>query len=138
MIDFKTIRIGDRNICIGGVGKLFYQEGFPLSICISEFHKQGIEVSLFHLVDELWKNGWEWKTIEMKLKGEMSLDIDSVMNINFDELFKFYSYLEQPERSNGGYEKSREIIFQYLFGFSSKEAIEDQEKRKICSSLIIY
>jgi len=36
----------------------------------------------------------------------------------------FYDCLEQPKRSNGGYEESRELIFEYLYGYSSSEAID--------------
>lgn len=32
-----------------------------------------------------------------------------------DYLKSFYDCLEQPRRNNGGYEESREMIFNYLF-----------------------
>lgn len=117
--DFIVEKFGDRNICVGGVGKMFYQEGFPLSISVEEFSKQDIDVSLLHVVEEFWNNGWSWKTVEMKLRGELEGDINKVLKINFGELMSFYHCLEQPQRSRGGYEKSREMIFQYLFGCST-------------------
>ena len=44
------------------------------------------------------------------------------MDINFDSLKYFYNCLEQPKRANGGYEESRQIIFEYLFGCTYEEA----------------
>lgn len=114
-------KFGNRNICIEGVGILFYQEGLPLSVSVSELNKKNIEVSLLHIVEELWSNGWSWKTIERKFKGELDEDIDKVLKINFNYLEEFYKNLEQPERSRGGYEKSREMIFEYLFNEVDKK-----------------
>lgn len=118
-------KFGDRLICIKGVGKMFYQEGFPLSISVSKLKKNGIELSILHVVEELWDNGWSWQTIERKLKGEIDEDIDKVLDIDFDLLHNFYRNLEQPNRSNGGYEKSREMIFRYLFDIPSDDAIKE-------------
>jgi hypothetical protein len=119
--DFIIERCADRVICIKGVGKMFYQGGFPLAVSINKFKEYGIEVSLLHVVEELWDNGWSWKTIESKLTGELSDDIDKTLDINFETLEKFYSCLEQPYRGNGGYEQSREMIFEYLFGTSKND-----------------
>jgi hypothetical protein len=33
--DFKIEVFGDRWICLKGVGKLFYQEGFPISMAVT-------------------------------------------------------------------------------------------------------
>lgn len=116
---FLIQKFGDRTICIKGVGKMFYQHGFPISMSVSEFEKRGIEISFLHVIEEFWENGWSWKTIEMKLKGELEEDITKILKIDFDYLKNFYDCLEQPRRSNGGYEESREIIFKYLFGCPS-------------------
>jgi len=112
--DFKFIEKGDIKLCVGGVGKLFYQSGFPLSMAISYFKQQGVQVSPLHLIDEFWNNGWSWKTIEMKLRGELSDDIDKSMELDFNYLETFYNLLEQPKRKEGGYEESREMIRQYI------------------------
>lgn len=117
--NFSIHQYGEKNICIGGVGKLFYQDGYPLSMCVAELKKQDVEVSLLHLVEELWNNGWSWKTIENKLQGELTDDIDGVLSIDMNFLKSFYDCLEQPRRINGGYEESREMIFKYLFGTST-------------------
>lgn len=121
--------IGNRKIAIGGVGKMFYQDGYPISIAVSELKKQGIEVSFLHMIEEFWNNGWSWKTIEMKLRGELSDDIEGVIKLDFAYLNNFYNCLEQPRRSNGGYEESREMIYQYLFCETSKDAVEGKSFR---------
>jgi hypothetical protein len=111
----EVIDIGDRRIVVKGVGKMFYQDGYPLSMSVMELGKRGIEVSLLHVVDELWGNGWSWQTIERKLQGELDEDIDKNLKVDFDYLNTFYRCIDYG-RSKGGYEQSREMIFQYLFG----------------------
>lgn len=124
-------KFGKRVICTKGIGKIFYQEGLPLSIAISELRKKNIEVSMLHVVEEFWENDWSWKTIRAKLKGEMDIDIDKSMNIDFNKLKHFYDCLEQPRRSNGGYEESREIIFKYLFNTSTDKVRIGEQKHPI-------
>lgn len=120
--DFKIEVFGDRWICLKGVGKLFYQEGFPISMASAELKKRNIEISFLHMIEEFWDNGWSWKTIEIKLRGELEEDIDKSLDFDFEYLKNFYDCLEQPQRSNGGYEKSREMIFQYLFRTTTEDA----------------
>lgn len=117
--DFLIVTFGKEKICLKGVGKSFYQDGFPISMSVSELKKLGIKVSLLHIIEEFWDNGWSWKTIENKLRAEIEEDIDKILDIDFEYLHSFYNCLEQPYRSTGGYEKSREMIFQYLFKTSS-------------------
>ena len=119
--EFLIETFGERKICLKGIGKMFYQEGFPISIAVSELKKKGIDVSFLHIIEEFWNNGWSWKTIEMKLRGEIEEDIDKALQIDMDYLQSFYACLEQPRRKNGGYEESREMIFQYLFGSSTND-----------------
>lgn len=38
-------KFGDRMICIGGVGKLYYQDGMPIEISVMQLRDQGIEAS---------------------------------------------------------------------------------------------
>jgi|GEM_PF-4966749 len=109
----QIIKIKNRKIIIKHIGELFYKHGLPLSISIIKANEQNIEVSLFHVVEEFWNNGWSWKTIENKFKGE--IEYDKRLKIDFQKLKYFYECLEQPKRANGGYEESREIIFKYLF-----------------------
>ena len=70
-----------RKICVKGIGVLFYEKGLPLTISISELNKKDIEVSMMHVVEEFWENGWSWKTIESKLKGEIGIDIETIREI---------------------------------------------------------
>lgn len=110
---FRTIQIDNRTICIGGIGKLFYQKGFPISIAISTFKQKGIEISIFHVADECLKNGWSPKTTFNKLKADFEDDIDkNSYDLTALERFCYAEYGEQ-----------REMIFQYLFS-TKEQAIE--------------
>lgn len=118
-------QFGDRKICIAGIGKLFYQDGYPISIAISELSKKGIEVSILHVADECLKNGWSKKTTLNKLKSDFEDDIDrNVHDIALLEMF-----------INTTYDSQREMIFQYLFSSSSKEIIGDNNKRQQITQL---
>lgn len=122
-----VVEIDNRKIAIKGVGKLFYEKGFPLALSVERLSEKGIETSLYHVVEEFWNNGWSWKTIESKLRGEV--EDDKRLKIDFENLKYFYDCLEQPKRANGGYEESREIIFKYLF--SSETAAKEYLKNNI-------
>ena len=111
--------IGGRKIAIKGVGKMFFQDGFPISMAVSELKKKGAEVSILHVADECMKNGWSPKTTLNKLKADFEDDIDG-NNYDIDGLEKF-CYAE--------YEDQREMIFQYLFGNPSTDYINSKEKR---------
>lgn len=110
---------GGRKIAIKGIGKMFYQGGFPISMAVSEFKKQGVEVSILHVADECLKNGWSAKTTFNKLKADFEEDIDgNEIDLGLLEKFVWASYEDQ-----------REMIFQYLFGSPSKDVIENKELR---------
>ena len=100
------VKVGNREIVIGGLGKLFYQNGLPLQISIENCKKRGLEVSLFHIADEFLKNGWKNKTVISKLRDELD------RSYNLEEVINFVE---------SDYETQRETIFQYLFG-SEKNA----------------
>lgn len=114
MNEFIVDYINGRYICIKGIGKLFYQDGLPISISIAELKERNIEVSLFHVADECLKVGWSARTTYNKLKTDVLEDIES-NNIDLKLLEKF-CYAE--------YEEQREMIFQYLFGTESKNINE--------------
>lgn len=116
--DLLIERFGDRLICLKGVGKMFYQDGFPISMAVSELKKRGIEVSILHVADECLKNGWSAKTTYNKLKADFEDDIDkNAVDLNLLENFCFAEY-----------EVQREMIFQYLFCTSSNEVKEGISK----------
>ncbi len=103
--DIIVERFGERYICIKGIGRMFYQDGFPISMAISILKEKDIEVSMFHVADECMKNGWSAKTTINKLKADFEDDIDK-NNFDLDELNKFCL---------SEYEEQREMIFNYLF-----------------------
>ena len=100
-----TTIINNKEICIKGVGKLFYESGFPISITVSELKKKNIEVSILHVADECLKNGWSAKTTFNKLKTDFEEDIEK-NEYDLQLLEKF---------CNSTYEEQRELIFQSLF-----------------------
>jgi len=114
-------QFGDRNICIKGIGKMFYQDGFPISMAVSESKKKGVEVSIFHVADECLKNGWSAKTTFNKLKADFEEDIDG--NIFDLESLEKFCYAD--------YETQREMIFKYLFGTTSSEAKNNPTAMKL-------
>lgn len=104
----RTVSIENRQVVIGGIGKLFYQEGMPISISVKHLENKGLKVSIYHIADELLKNGWSSKTVFNKMREDLAdsgekYDIESLKSFIFAE-----------------YEKQREMIFEYLF--------EDNEK----------
>lgn len=113
--DFETVEIGNRIIVIKGIGKMFYQEGFPLSLAITMFSEKGMEVSLFHVADELIKTGdfginkrgesTAFKRLSESLSETINGDVKPKTSIQELEKFCFSSYEDQ-----------REMIFKYLFG----------------------
>lgn len=103
---FSITSIGSRVIIIKGIGKMFYQEGFPISLGVSRCKELGYEVSYLHIADELLKNGWKPETVLKRLgednqdalKGEERVPLDLIREFVFKE-----------------YEDQREMIFNYLF-----------------------
>lgn len=103
--DIIVEQFGDRFICIKGVGKLFYQDGFPISMAVSILKERGVEVSIFHVADECMKNGWSAKTTINKLRADFEDDIDK-NKFDLNVLITF---------CNSEYEDQREMILNYLF-----------------------
>jgi len=101
----NIIEVGNRTICIKGIGKLFFESGFPISISLEMLGKENIEVSIFHVADECMKNGWSSKTTYNKLKADFADQIKE-NNIDWNELKKF---------CNADYVTQRQMINEYLF-----------------------
>jgi hypothetical protein len=102
--DFMIKQIGDKLICLKGIGKMFYQDGFPISMAISNFKSKGIDVSLFHIADECLKHGWSSETTFKKLREDV---VDGNFETNLEQLELFcYS----------NYDTQRVMIFESLFG----------------------
>ena len=119
--NFLIEKFDNRLICLKGVGKLFYQEGFPISLSVNKMKENGIEVSLLHVADECLKNGWSAKTTINKLKEDFEDDIDGN---NYDlELLEKFCY--------ASYEEQREMIFEYLFKCKTDDVRSDKNKEPL-------
>ena len=105
---FEVIKIDNKLICIKGIGKLFYQEGFPVSLAISKLKEKNIEVSLLHVADECLKHGWSSKTTYINLKNDF-MDGEYKWDDKEDNLTILKTFCESD------YEKQRDLIFTYLF-----------------------
>ena len=116
----KITTINDRKICVGGIGEVFYQDGFPISMSIDILKDMGVEVSVLNVVDELYKNGWTKKRIVAVMEQEIEGCSDMVS--------EFIDLGMSGERQDGtpplgkewiysksGYELQREAIFKSLF-----------------------
>jgi hypothetical protein len=111
MVEVQIDVINGRQIVLKGVGKAFYQNGFPISIAILKAKELGAEVSLLHVADECLKHGWSETTVIRKLKEEFADDPErNQYDIGLLERFVWASYEDQ-----------REMIFQYLFGCSTND-----------------
>lgn len=112
---------GGRRIAIKGIGKMFFQDGFPISMAVSELKKRGVEVSIFHVADECLKNGWSPKTTFNKLVADFDEDID---NNDFDkERLGKFCYAD--------YEEQRTMIFDYLYGNRPHSDIINSFKKQL-------
>lgn len=114
MITIKHIVIGKRKIIIQGIGKMFFQDGFPISMAIDKFTNSGMEISILHVADECLKNNWSRETTLRKLTDEFN---DDPNKQKWDQKllsdFVFSSYEEQ-----------RHMLFDYLFKAQESESIE--------------
>lgn len=96
-------KINGKSIVIKGIGKMFYERGFPISMGIKKLREQNISVSIYHIADECLKHGWSSETTYKKLSEDL---IDSLEPFNKDELKKF---------CESSYEDQRDMIFNSLF-----------------------
>ena len=121
---FEFCEIEGKTICVKGIGKLLYQDGYPIILSIEALRKQGIEVSILHVADELLKNGWSTKATINKLNAEAGECINNEERslIKLDDVEKF---------CNSTYEDQREMIFQYLFGCTTNDVREGKNKKPL-------
>lgn len=108
---FKFVQVSDnRIICVAGIGKLFYEQGFPISLAVAELKKQDIEVSMLHVADELLKNEWKPQTVLIRIETDFQDSILGEDKIDISVLKEFVYAI---------YERQRELIFDYLWGTHS-------------------
>lgn len=107
MKDYLKIETyGTRQICIGGVGTLFHQEGFPIGISARLLADKGVELSWFHVIKELHFQYTSNERLFGKIKAE--LEDAAVEGIKFDvELLREFCYAD--------WERRREMIYDYLW-----------------------
>lgn len=115
----EMIAIGDRKIVVRGMGKMFYQDGMPISIMAGELRKKGLEVSWLHVADELLKHGWSSETTFKKLREEMA--DGAIEKVDIDRVEKFCDAFRTGDKWEEGYYAQREMIFQYLFAVPSSD-----------------
>lgn len=122
----QIVNIDSRFIAVKGIGKLYYQEGFPIPMAVTELHKHGIGVSLLHIADELLKENWKPDKVYQRLKAELSDTIAGDEIINWDwTMLKKFVYL--------GYEEQRELLFDYLYETKEKGVEELRQYFKAVS-----
>lgn len=112
--DFIIEEINGRQVVVRGIGKMFYQDGFPIGIAVEKLRDMGIEVSWLHIADELQKNGWKARTILSRIGEDLADygdELDAKAILTTIELFLSVEY-----------ELQREMIFHSLFDGDMKMA----------------
>lgn len=138
---FKIENINGVPTVLKGIGQFFYEEGFPIHISVDILKEKGIAVSVLHIADELYKNGWKKRAIvntlcqdfegcEQLVSDFCDAGISGEPRSDIPPIGQEWIYSEH------GYEAQREMIFQYLFGFTSSDAINDVSKRKSIAYII--
>jgi hypothetical protein len=112
---YEICVVDKRHVIVKGIGKDYYQDGFPIAMASTILAKQNFEISVLHIADELLKNGWKPDRVINTLKAELSDTIQGDVKIPFDleslHTFCFASYEEQ-----------RNMIFEYLFNMDAEKA----------------
>ena len=87
---------------IGSVVKQYCEKGFPLSIIIEVAELKGLKINWYKTAEDLYFEGFSTKRILSLYKEE---------GLAVPEIEKFLSLIQQPTRANGGYEESRDLIY---------------------------
>jgi len=132
---FEITEIDGQKIVVGGIGRLFFEDGFPIHISVDILKDKGIKVSLLHIADELYKNGWSEKAIintlsqdfpdcSDKIKAFLALAIEGKPFDMPPPTGRKFLY------SKNGYDLQREMLYHELFGDKDKRV----ELEKILSA----
>jgi len=108
-MNLEIYNIDGAQVCVGGIGELFFKQGIPIGITVSELSKKGIVTSIYNLADELLKHGWSAKTTCAKIVSELN-DSGIILN-NTDNLMDFClsTYEQQRETIKSSLFKTYEI-----------------------------
>lgn len=83
--------IGNKLICLGGLGKFYYESGLPIDIQIDLLKEKypNIEISHLHLARELMRNGWPDKrivnTIEVVLCTDKAKQVETFCALEWED-----------------------------------------------------
>lgn len=81
----RVVQIDGRQICVRGIGKFYTEVGLPINITIEKMKNKGLEVSLYHLVEELFDMGFNAKRIANILISELDNEHDKSVIIRYLE-----------------------------------------------------
>ena len=129
-MSLKIMSVGDRNIIVKGVAKLYYQDGFTLSMSKDILKENGFELSWLHVADELYKHGWSEKRCLSTLRNEIDDDTTYNLCVKFIKVAKGTKTLLY---TGSGYEDQRAMLFNYLF--ESKDVAVECLK-PICNNFV--
>lgn len=127
--ELRIENLGGRLVCIGGVGEMFHQEGFPLGISARQLKNNGIELSWFHVIKELYFQYTSNDRLFAKIQSEIEDASSDGIHVDINEIKRFV-YAD--------YETQCEMIFKYLWGCDSSEAIKSKEVRDSIASQINF
>lgn len=110
----KVIELNGKKICIGGVGELYFTEGLPISMTMTYLKSKGIDTSILHVADELYKNGFGYKTIISKLIEDFADSGSETLDKEILTKFVTVDYETQREMLFDSLFKSRAEAYEYL------------------------
>lgn len=135
MDEFIIQEINGMPTILCGIGRMFYEDGFPIHISVDILKDKGYAVSVLHIADELYKNGWKKRSIV----NTLSQDFEGCEKLVSDFVDAGMSGEKRTDKppigrewiySQNGYEEQREMLFRSLYGFPSIEAINNKDKRE--------
>ena len=90
------------NSLISSVAKLYHEKGMPFSQINDLAKTKGLSINWYKTAEDLYFEGVSVKRILSLYKEE---------GLNVPEIETFLTLIQQPARTIGGYEKSRELMY---------------------------
>ena len=103
---------------IGSVAKLYYEKGMSLSEINDLSKTKDMSINWYKTAEDLYFEGFSIKRI-LSLYKEEGLEIPKIE--------KFLSLIQQPIRANGGYEESRDLIYN---NFTKNESTKTSNRKE--------